>query len=303
MEFSKILRSYLETTDEIVIAPGAYDGISARLIAQAGFQAIYMTGGGTSASRIGQPDLGLTTLTEMVTNAAMIVECTGLPVIADADTGFGNPLNIVRTVREYERAGVAGIHLEDQVSPKRCGYLEGKQVIPSEEFVQKIKAAVGSRRNPDFLIIARTDARAVYGLEEAIRRANLYLDAGADMFFVEAPQTIEELMEIPRRVNGPCLINIAGPIGKTLPPKVNELQKMGYKIAIYPAICLFAAIHTFRKALSVLREEGIGWDHSHSMTAHELFMAMGLEEWSALEKKYITRGVPGPEGYERKVSE
>src|SRR4030042_1001247 len=149
-----------------------------------------MTGAGTSAAKIGHPDIGLITLTEMVSNAAMIVECTDLPVIADADTGYGNPLNIIRTVREFERAGVAAIHIEDQVFPKRCGHLEGKQVVPSKDFVQKVKAAVDNRRNSDFLIITRTDARAVYGFEEAINRANLYIEAGADLAFVEAPQTI-----------------------------------------------------------------------------------------------------------------
>jgi len=287
MHPAKILRGYLQTPGKLVVAPGAYDGISARLIAEAGFESIYMTGGGTSASRIGQPDMGLTTMTEMVTNAATIAGCSGLPVIADADTGFGNPLNIIRMVREYERAGVAGIHLEDQVFPKRCGYLEGKQVIPAEEFVQKIKAAVDARQNPDFLIIARTDARAVQGYDEAIRRANLYIEAGADMFFVEVPETMKELEDTPKKVNGPCLINIAGPIEKAPPPRTHELQQMGYRIAIYPAICLFSAVYTFRQVLKDLKETGVGWDASKPMTALELFKAMGLEEWSALEKKYI----------------
>ena len=289
MNPSKILREYLETPGKLVVAPGAYDGISARLIAEAGFEAIYMTGGGTAASRLGQPDLGLTTLTEMVTNAATIAGCSGLPVIADADTGYGNPLNIIRTVREYERAGVAGIHLEDQVFPKRCGYLKGKQVIPAQEFIQKIKAAVDSRKSSDFLILARTDARAVHGFEEAIRRANLYIEAGADMFFVEVPETMEELKETPNKVNGPCLINIAGPIENAPPPKTHELQQMGYKIAIYPAICLFPAIFTFRKVLKELKETGIGWDASNPMTALELFKAMGLDKWSDLEKKYVLK--------------
>ncbi len=286
MSFAKILRDYLRTPGKMVVAPGAYDGISARMIKSAGFEAIYMTGGGTSASRIGQPDLGLTTMTEMVTNAASIVECSGLPVIADADTGYGNALSVIRTVREYERAGVAGIHLEDQVFPKRCGYLKGKQVVPAEEFVQKIKAAVDSRRDPDFLIIARSDARAVYGFEEAISRANLYIEAGADLFFVEAPQSVEELEQSPRRVKGPCLINMVGPLGKTHVLTTDVVQRIGYKIAIYPAICFHAAVHAFRERLKVLREEGIGWDPSNQVNPYELFMAVGLGEWSALESKY-----------------
>jgi carboxyvinyl-carboxyphosphonate phosphorylmutase len=284
---AKILRSHLQKKGKMVIAPGAYDGISARLIAQAGFEAIYMTGGGTSASRIGQPDVGLTTLSEMVANAAMIVGCTGLPVIADADTGYGNALNVIRTVREYERAGVAGIHLEDQVFPKRCGYLTGKQIISAEEFIQKIKAAADARKDPDFLIIARTDARAVAGMEEAVRRANLYLEAGADVFFVEAPQTLEEMREMPGRVEGPCLINMTGPVGKVAPPRSIELQEMGYKIAIYPAICLFAALQSFRESLRTLREEGQIWDPLHRIQPQEFFQAMGLEEWMAAERKFI----------------
>jgi 2-methylisocitrate lyase-like PEP mutase family enzyme len=288
MNGPKILRDHLQQKGKMIIAPGAYDGISARLIAQAGFEAIYMTGGGTSASKIGQPDVGMTTLTEMVTNAAMIVECTGLPVIADADTGYGNPLNVIRTVREYERAGVAAIHLEDQVFPKRCGYLAGKQVVPSEEFIQKIKAAADARRNPDFLIIARTDARAVSGVEEAIRRANLYLEAGADVFFVEAPQSLDELREMPKSVQGPCLINITGPIGKVPAPRGVELREMGYKIAIYPAICLFAALQAFRQALATLREEGVIWEPLNRIGPQEFFLAMGLGEWLDAEKKYLS---------------
>ena len=288
MNFSKILKGYLETQGKMVIAPGAYDGISARLIAKAGFEAIYMTGAGTSASRIGQPDIGLTTLNEMVSNAAMIVECTNLPVIADADTGYGNPLNIIRTVKEYERAGVAAIHIEDQVFPKRCGHLEGKLVIPSEEFIQKIKAAVDNRRDSDFLIIARTDARADSGFEEAVSRANLYIEAGADVAFVEAPQTVEELKEIPRRVTAPCLVNMPGPATKTPALTTSELQEMGYKIAIYPPVCFEAAIHAIRHALNVLKEKGIGWDPSYPMSPYEVFTAVGLEEWSMWERKYVT---------------
>jgi 2-methylisocitrate lyase-like PEP mutase family enzyme len=289
MNFSKILRGYLETSGKMVVAPAAHDGISARLIAEAGFEVVYMTGAGTSASRTGLPDIGLTTLNEMMSNAAMIVECTGLPVIADADTGYGNPLNMIRTVREYERAGVAAIHIEDQVFPKRCGHLEGKQVIPAKEFIQKIKAAADNRRNSDFLLIARTDARAVHGFEEAIDRVNLYIEAGADVAFVEAPQTIEELKEIPRRVNAPCLINMPGPATKTPPLAAHELQEMGYKIAIYPTICVVPTIRVIRQALNALKEKGVGWDPLYPMTPNEFYTAVGLEEWSRWERKYVTK--------------
>ena len=288
MDFSKVLRKYLEAPGKMVIAPGAYDGISAHLIAEAGFEAVYMTGAGTSASRIGEPDIGLTTMTEMVTNAAMMAECTQLPVIADADTGYGNPLNVIRTVHEYERANVAAIHIEDQVFPKRCGHLAGKQVIPAEQFVQKIKAAVDNRRNPDFLIIARTDAIAVCGFEEAIRRANLCVEAGADVVFVEAPRTIEELKQVPKKVKTACLVNMVGPASKTPAVDTGELQKMGYKIAIYPPICFDSAIHGIRQALSVLKEKGIGWDPSFVLSPEEFSKAVGFEKWKLWEKKYAS---------------
>src|SRR5579875_3465951 len=190
------LRSLLAGSD-LIIAPGAYDGLSARLIAHSGFPAVYMTGFGTSASVLGMPDVGLLTMSEMVSRAAALAAVTGeVPLIADADTGYGNPLNVRRTVREYERAGVAGLHLEDQVWPKKCGHMEGKQVIPMEEMVQKVRAAVEAREDPDFVIIARTDAAAVLGFEEALRRGRAYREAGADVIFIEAPRTLEELRAI-----------------------------------------------------------------------------------------------------------
>ncbi len=164
---------------DLLVAPGAYDALSARLIARAGFPAVYMTGFGTAASVLGQPDVGLLTMSEMVARASALASVVGdLPLIADADTGYGNPLNVRRTIREYERAGVAGLHIEDQVWPKKCGHMEGKQVIPMEEMVQKVRAAVDARQDPDFVIIARTDANAVYGLEDALRRGRAYREAG-----------------------------------------------------------------------------------------------------------------------------
>jgi 2-methylisocitrate lyase-like PEP mutase family enzyme len=285
MNFGKVLRGYLERRGRMIVAPGAYDGISARLIAAAGFEVVYMTGAGISASGSGLPDIGLTTLTEMVTGAMMIVESTQLPVIADADTGFGNPLNMIRTVRDYERANVAAIQIEDQVFPKRCGHLGGKEVIPSEEFVEKIKAAVDSRTNPDLLIIARTDARAVYGFEEAIDRANLYMEAGADIAFVEAPESIEELLKIPKSVKAPCLVNMVGPGSRTPAVLTGELQEMGFKIAIYAPICFGAAVHAMVHMLDVLKENGIGWDPAHVLTPEDFFNTMGMEKWRMWEKR------------------
>ena len=193
--------------EAMVIAPGAYDGLTAKLVAQAGFPAVYMTGAGTSVSH-GYPDFGLLTMSEMVENAARIVRSVDVPVIADADTGYGNELNVFRTVQEYERRGVAAIHIEDQVSPKKCGHLDDKEIVPREDYIAKIRAAVAARRDGDFMIIARTDARAVAGLDEALARANASLAAGADMAFVEAPQTMDELAAVPKRVAGPCLLNV-----------------------------------------------------------------------------------------------
>jgi 2-methylisocitrate lyase-like PEP mutase family enzyme len=191
----------LLSQDGMIVAPGAYDCITAKLIEQAGFAAVYMTGAGTAAS-LGYPDFGLVTMSEMVANAGRLVAAVEVPLIADADTGYGNELNVFRTVCEFESRGVAGIHIEDQEFPKKCGHLEGKEIIPREDYLAKIRAAVAARRDTNFMIIARTDARAVSGLDEAIARANAALASGADMAFVEAPQTEDEVAAVPRLVDG-----------------------------------------------------------------------------------------------------
>src|SRR5215469_9915238 len=193
-----------------VLAPGAFDPLAARCVEEAGFDAVYMTGFGTAAAMLGRPDVGLATMTEMVDNAARIAACVDIPVIADADTGYGNPINVIRTVGAYETAGVAGIHVEDQVAPKKCGHMEGKLVIPAEEMTQKIRAATEARTNPDFVIIARTDARAVEGFEPALARARLYLEAGANALFIEALTSETEIAEAARAFPGvPLLFNWA----------------------------------------------------------------------------------------------
>lgn len=284
-----ILRELVKIAGKMVIAPGVYDGLTARLAAEAGFEVLYMTGAGTSASRLGQPDLGLITLPEMVANAGMIAECSGLPVISDADTGYGNPLNVIRTVREFERAGVAGIHLEDQVFPKQCGHLDGKRLVSAEEFVGKIKAAVDARRDPDFIIIARTDARTVNGFEDAMERACLYAEAGADFVFVESPLSRKEMASIPARVAVPCLINVAGPASKTPALLPGELAELGFKIAIYPAVAMDAVVNAVRRSLKSLREEGVAWDLQNLLGPRKLFEALGLETWQAHEKNYKAR--------------
>jgi 2-methylisocitrate lyase-like PEP mutase family enzyme len=213
--------------DEPVLAPGVFDGLGARLVEEAGFSCVYMTGFGTAAALLGRPDVGLLTLTEMVENAGRVVRATSLPVIADADTGYGNPINVIRTVQEYERAGVAGIHIEDQVSPKKCGHMEGKQVIATGEMVAKIDAAVAARTSDDFVLIARTDARAVEGIEGAIERARRYRQAGADALFVEAATSEDEIELVAKELAGtPLLFNWAEG-GKTPPLPYDRLCQLG----------------------------------------------------------------------------
>jgi 2-methylisocitrate lyase-like PEP mutase family enzyme len=270
--------------DAMLVAPGAYDGISARAIASAGFPAVYMTGAGTAAT-LGYPDYGLATMTEMVESAGRIAAAVSVPVIADADTGYGNELNVARTVREYERRGVAAIHLEDQVFPKRCGHLDEKRVISAEEFFSKIRAAAESRADVDFVLIARTDARAVSGFDEAIRRANGALEAGADVAFVEAPQTPEEIREVPRQVRGPCLFNwVAG--GKTPAVDLDEIENAGYRLAIAPTLLLVAAVLAGEDALTALKSTRRLPEPSRPTSLPDLFRRFGADEWSELRRRF-----------------
>ncbi|MBT2303196.1 isocitrate lyase/PEP mutase family protein [Variovorax paradoxus] len=266
----------------MVIAPGAYDGIGARLIEQAGFSAVYMTGAGTSAAR-GYPDFGLLDMGEMVANAAAMARAINVPLIADADTGYGNELNVTRTVREYELRGVAAIHIEDQVAPKRCGHLDGKEVMSRDEFVSKIRAAVEARRTKEFLIIARTDSRAMMGMDEAIWRGNAALEAGADMVFVEATQTLEEVAAVPKNVRGPCLLNVV-PGGRTPIFDLREAEAMGYKLAILPGLMLVAAIQAGDAALAQLRATHKAPEVTQNVA--QTFRRFGADEWDALRTRF-----------------
>lgn len=273
---------------ELIIAPGAYDAFSARLIAQAGFPAVYMTGFGTAASVLGQPDVGLLTMSEMVSRAAALAAVLGdLPLIADADTGYGNPINVRRTIREYERAGVAGVHIEDQIWPKKCGHMEGKQVIPEQEMVQKIRAAVDTRQDPDFVIIARTDANAVYGLEDALHRGQAYREAGADLLFIEAPRSVEELQAIARTFpDVPLLFNWAES-GKTPPLPLEEIRALHFKLVIFPVSLLFAATHAMLQLLELLRQGQTPTAFASQMVTFKQFTdQIGLPEIQALERLY-----------------
>src|SRR5689334_1658009 len=277
------LRSLLHR-DGMVVAPGAYDCITAKLIEQAGFDAIYMTGAGTAAT-LGYPDFGLVTMSEMVGNAARIGAAVELPVIADADTGYGNELNVFRTVREFERGGVAGIHIEDQEFPKKCGHLEGKQIIPREDYIAKIRAAVAARHDADFLIVARTDSRAVAGLDEAVARATAALAAGADMAFVEAPQTQQEVAAVPRLVNGPCLLNVVRG-GKTPDLDLGEAERMGYKLAIVPGLLIKNVVGICEKMLDELRATRRHPAPVREMSVRETFQLWGADEWDALRTRF-----------------
>src|ERR1700731_2753521 len=268
------------------MVPGAYDSLTARLVEAAGFAAVYLTGGGYSRAS-GYPDLGLLTLTENTQFIGRTVEAVGIPVIADADTGYGNAINVIRTVREYEKTGVAGFHLEDQVSPKKCGHYEGKAVISRAEMVGKIKAAVDTRQDAEMVIIARSDARAIEGLEAAIDRVNAYLEAGADVGFVEAPQTGEELRIVGKRVRGPALVNVFEG-GKTPMLGAKELEEMGFRLGIYPSQTHRAAIRAAQKVLTALKEDGdtrrIEGDLA---TFQEREDAVDTARWRALEEKYM----------------
>ena len=275
------LRSHLRDGG-LLAAPGAYDGITARTVAHAGFGAVYMTGAGVSAAH-GYPDYGLLTLTEMAEAAGVLARSVDIPVIADADTAYGNELNATRTVREYEMRGVAAIQIEDQVSPKRCGHLDDKEIIPADEFAAKIAAAAAARRDPDFVIIARTDARATTGLDDAIARVNAALEAGADVAFVEAPQTLDEMAAIPRLVRGPCLLNIV-PGGKTPDITLKAAAAMGYRIAILPGLLLVAVLDTCDAALARLQAEGASPPSSAGPKLRERFRRLGADEWDVLRR-------------------
>jgi methylisocitrate lyase len=272
---------------QILVAPGAYDALTARMIEKAGFEAVYMTGAGTVNSLTGLPDNGLITLTEMTMNARYMVQATTTPVLSDADTGYGNAINVMRTVWEFERAGVAAIHLEDQVSPKRCGHLEGKEVIDVQEMVGKVRAACAARHDPDFVIIARVDARAVLGFDEAVRRGRAYREAGADVIFPEALQTEEEFREYARALSSPLLANMTE-FGKTPYLSAKQFEEMGYKIVIFPVTTLRVALKAVRELLATLKETGTPRELIDRMfTRQELYEVLDYDTYHAYEKDYV----------------
>ncbi len=272
----------------IVSAPGVYDAFSAKLVQSIGFEAVYMSGFATAASVLGLPDIGLITMTEMVNNAKRIVDAVNIPVIADADTGYGNHLNVMRTIQEYERAGVAAVQIEDQVSPKRCGHMSGHKLIPADEMTAKIRAAVRARNDKDMVLIARTDAISAEGFDEAIRRGNLYRKAGADLLFIEAPTQVEQLARIPKLINGHTLVNLAP---KTPYLHVSKYEEMGYAMAIYPPISITCVYAALKEKLTELKREGMNKDGGHGgVPFDELVNFLGLAAYRGMEEEVLKGG-------------
>jgi 2-methylisocitrate lyase-like PEP mutase family enzyme len=270
----------------LVSAPGVFDMISARIADGLGFQALYMTGYGVSASHLGLPDAGLASYTEMLGRVAQICQGTNTPVICDADTGFGGLLNVERTVKGYEAAGAAAIQIEDQVFPKRCGHTPGRRVVPAEDMVRKIRVAVASRSSPDFLVVARTDARTNHGLDEALRRGEAYAKAGADILFIESPESEEEMARIGGHFDVPLLANMADGGRTPILPR-ERLVALGYRIAIFPATGFLATAKALERVYGVLRETGSSDTLAPELYPFDKFCRMiGFERVWEFEKRW-----------------
>lgn len=288
MERRKRFKQLVEA-EEILLLPGAYDALSAKLIEAAGFQGVYMTGYGQAASKLGQPDVGLMTMTEMVERAGDMVMAVDIPVVCDADTGFGNNVNVVRTIREYERLGAAAIQLEDQTMPKKCGHMLGRDVIDAQDMVMKLKSAVAARTDPDFLIIARTDARTNYGIDEAIRRGKLYAEAGADIVFVESVESVEEMRRVNREIPARTIANMVE-TGRTPFLTARELQDVGYDLVVYPISSLFVAAKSVYDMLLDLKANGTTKNYLDKMMSFSQFNDfIGLPLVRELEANHFER--------------
>jgi methylisocitrate lyase len=280
------LREQLEDRKRIIILPGVFDALSARIAEQVGFEAMFQTGYGSSAALLGMPDFGFLNAGETVDNARRLVRAVKVPVLVDADTGYGNPLNVWRLVQDLESLGAAGIFLEDQIWPKRCGHMIGKEVIPKDEYLPKLKAAVEARKSEDFIIVARTDARAPIGLDEAIERGKAYKKIGADVIFVEAPRSIEELKKVAEEIDAPLVANmIEDGVTPTLPAQ--ELLNLGYRIAVFPLSALYSATYAIRQVLTELKKTG-GTSETRKMmvTFKDFNRFVDLDKYMSLEKRY-----------------
>jgi 2,3-dimethylmalate lyase len=280
------LREQIEDNKKIIVLPGVFDALSARIAEHVGFDAMFQTGYGSAAALLGMPDYGLLNAGETTDNARRIVQAVNVPVLVDADTGYGNPLNVWRLVRDLQSLGAAGIFLEDQIWPKRCGHMTGKDVISTDNYIPKLKAALEARKSKDFIIVARTDARAPLGLEEAIERGKAYRKAGADVIFIEAPRSIEELKKIANHIDAPLVANmIEEGVTPILPAK--ELLKMGYRIAVFPLSGLYAATFAIKEVFMELRKTGITKGRRKMMVTFKDFNKfVDLQGYMALEKTY-----------------
>lgn len=292
MKSTTQLRNLLEKSkQEILVAPGAHDALSARLVEAAGFNAVYMTGYGASASLLGRPDVGLLTMTEMVNQAHRFASAVDIPVIADGDTGYGNAVNVERAVREYEAAGAAAIQLEDQVAPKKCGHMLGREIVSAEEMVGKIHAAVDARKDKDFVILARTDARTNFGIDEAIRRGHMYEEAGADVLFIESPENADEMRRITSSFKVPVLSNMLES-GRTPLMTTQQLQEIGYNLVIFCVASTYVSAKAVLGYLKHLKDAGTTKDiiESSMIAFPEFNKFIGLDKVREIEKKYANRG-------------
>jgi len=280
------LREKLQDRNRIIVLPGVFDALSARIAEQVGFEAMFQTGYGSSAALLGMPDFGFLNAGETVDNARRIIHSVRIPVLVDADTGYGNPLNVWRLVQDLESMGAAGIFLEDQIWPKRCGHMKGKDVIPMDQYLPKLKAAIEARRSKDFIIVARTDARAPMGIDEAIDRGKAYRKAGADVIFVEAPRSLEELTKVAEEIDAPLVANmIEDGITPTMP--ANELLNLGYRIAVFPLSALYSATYAMREVMTELKRTGATKQTRKMMVTFKDFNKfVDLDRYMNLEKKY-----------------
>lgn len=280
------LKEQLEDKKKIIVLPGVYDALSARIAEQIGFGAIFQTGYGSSAALLGMPDFGLLNAGETFDNARRIIRAVSMPVLVDIDTGYGNPLNVWRLVRELESLGAAGIFLEDQVWPKRCGHMVGKDVIPKNEYLLKLKAALEARESENFIVVARTDARAPIDLDEAIERGKAYRKAGADIIFVEAPRSVEELKKVADEIDAPLVANmIEDGVTPNLPAR--ELLKLGYRVAVFPLSALYGATYAMREVMTELKKTGTTRETRKFMTTFRDFNRfVDLGKFMDLEKRY-----------------
>lgn len=282
----KSIRDRIANNDDIIILPGVYDALTAKIAEDVGFEAVFQTGYGTSASLLGMPDFGFLDAGETLENARRIINCVNIPILVDIDTGYGNPLNVWKIVKDLERIGAKGIFLEDQIWPKRCGHMTGKAVIPKEEYIIKLQAAIDAREDNEFIIVARTDSLAQFGIEEAIERGKEYRKIGADVVFIEAPKTIDQMELIAKEIKAPLLANMIEE-GVTPNLTANQLRKMGYKMVVFPLSALYSSTFAIKQTLQTLKKTGTTKELKNKMiTFQEFNDLVDLPTYNKLEKKY-----------------